>query len=65
MVGLVGRGYHGAEQSVGQQYWACSPGRGIWSGMGKSSGTARGKKGLISPFACFLTAAAKVITFIT
>ena len=30
----------------------------IWSGLGGSSKTGRGKKSLISTFACFLTAAA-------
>ena len=37
-----------------------NPGRGIWSGMGRSSETGQGKKSLICTFACFLTAAAKV-----
>ena len=39
---------------------AYSPGRGIWSGVEKSSKTGQGKKSLISTFVCFLTAAAKV-----
>ena len=30
-----------------------NPGQGIWSGMGRSSKTGRGKKSLISTFACF------------
>ena len=37
-----------------------NPGRGAWSGVEGSSGAGRGKGGLISTFACFLTATAKV-----
>ena len=38
----------------------CSPGRGIWGGLGRSSKSGQGMKSLISTFACFLTAITKV-----
>ena len=41
-----------------------SPVGGIWSGIGGSSGPGRGKEGLISTFASFLTAFAKVKIFL-
>ena len=37
-----------------------TPGQNIWNKIEKSSKTGQGKKGLISTFACFLTATAKV-----
>ena len=40
---------------------AYNPGRGIWGGMGGSRGSGQGRESLISTFACFLTAAAKVL----
>ena len=39
---------------------SCSPGRGIWGGMERSSEARRGKESLISTFACFLTVVAGV-----
>ena len=39
---------------------AYSPMLDIWSGLERSSKTGQGKKSLISTFACFLTATAKV-----
>ena len=36
------------------------PGQGIWNEIEKSSKTGQSKKSLISTFACFLTATAKV-----
>ena len=35
---------------------AYGPGLGILGGVGRSGGTRRGKRSLISTFACFLTA---------
>ena len=37
-----------------------NPGQNIWNKIEKSSKTGQGKKSLISTFACFLTATAKV-----
>ena len=37
-----------------------NPGQDIWNKIEKSSKTGQDKKSLISTFACFLTAAAKV-----
>ena len=38
----------------------CSPGQGIWSGIGGSGRGGQVKGSLISTFACFWTAIAKV-----
>ena len=37
-----------------------NPGQNIWNKIEKSSKTGQGKKSLITTFACFLTAIAKV-----
>ena len=38
----------------------CNPGQNVWNKIEKSSKTGQDKKSLISTFACFLTATAKV-----
>ena len=50
---------------IRRNYWFSAisidnPGQGIWSRIEKSSKTGQEKRGLISTFACFLTAIAKV-----
>ena len=51
--------YIGGYQGFGE-LGACNRGRGIWGRAGGSSKTGRGKRSLISTFACFLAAIAKV-----
>ena len=40
--------------------WIYNPGENVWGGIEKSSKTGQDKKSFISPFACSLTATAKV-----
>ena len=52
---------------IRRNYWFSAisidnPGQGTWSRIEKSSKTGQEKKGLISTFACFLTAIAKVLS---
>ena len=42
------------------KFGTCNPGQSIWNKIEKSSKTGQDKKGLMSTFACFLTAAAKI-----
>ena len=46
--------------SLGEGQPIYNPMQGVWNGLGGLSKAGRGKKHLISTFACFLTAAAKV-----
>ena len=42
-----------------KQTFVCNPGQNIWNKAEKSSKMGHAKKGLITTFACFLTAIAK------